>query len=85
MGGLPAPVGCAISRKEPDLDLPHGFGMPLVHRVLTLVEPTPVVILSGQDNEASEAQAAALGVHAYLVKSQEAVRTLVAALRLPQS
>jgi len=62
-----------------DLDLPDGFGMPLVQRVLALVEQTPVVILSGQRNEASEAEAAALGVHAYLVKGQEAVRALVTA------
>jgi DNA-binding response OmpR family regulator len=64
-----------------DLDIPDGLGMPLVHRVLTLVKPTPVVILSGQRDEVSEAEAAALGVYAYLVKGQEAVRTLVTAFR----
>ncbi|GGO39290.1 response regulator [Deinococcus humi] len=61
-----------------DLDVPDGFGMPLVRRVLALVKQTPVVILSGQRNEAQEAEALALGVQAYLVKGQEAVRALVA-------
>ncbi|MFC4638360.1 response regulator [Deinococcus hohokamensis] len=59
-----------------DLDIPDGFGLPLVRRVLTLVGPTPVVILSGYRDEARAAQALALGAHSFQVKSPEAVWAL---------
>lgn len=66
-----------------DLDIPDGFGLELLSRGLTLAGGRPVVVLSGLVDDTVAAKVLALGARAYVVKGQEAVPALLAALAGP--
>ena len=63
-----------------DLGLPDAHGMEAVRRVRAAAPLVPLVVLTGQDDEALAAQALREGAQDYLVKGQIEARGLVRAL-----
>jgi signal transduction histidine kinase len=64
-----------------DLNLPDSHGVESVRRILQKAPNVPVVILSGQDDEALAMRAVHLGVQDYLIKSEITSKHLERAIR----
>ena len=64
-----------------DLGLPDGEGIDTVRRVRKLAPQVPLIVLTGQDDDATVAQAMLEGAQDYLVKGQVETRALPRALR----
>ena len=64
-----------------DLGLPDGKGIDTVRRVRKLAPQVPLIVLTGQDDDATVAQAMLEGAQDYLVKGQVETRALPRALR----
>lgn len=59
-----------------DLNLPDGYGLELLSRVMELAAGTPVVVLSGLADSTVAAQALGLGARGYVVKALDAAEQL---------
>ncbi|HEY9125527.1 MAG TPA: histidine kinase dimerization/phosphoacceptor domain -containing protein [Acidobacteriaceae bacterium] len=64
-----------------DLGLPDGDGMEIVRKVRAVAPQTPLVVLTGRDDDAMIAEAMLEGAQDYLVKGQIEQRALPRALR----
>lgn len=64
-----------------DLGLPDGSGTEALTKVLASASPTPVIVLTGHDDEASGVAAVAAGAQDYLVKGRLDADRLARAVR----
>jgi signal transduction histidine kinase len=64
-----------------DLNLPDGYGMDNIRRVLAVAPDVPVLVLTGLDDEDLAAEAMKEGAQDYLIKGQIENRALPRALR----
>jgi diguanylate cyclase (GGDEF)-like protein/PAS domain S-box-containing protein len=64
-----------------DLGLPDAQGLDAVRRTIAIASRTPIVVLSGSDDESLAVEAMQRGAQDYLIKGQLEARELIRALR----